>query len=165
MNEVLDKPKHGPLQSTQRVRTSETRGDETDTNKGCRNFLSKKIFRTKNVYAATELGRFSVTGPSDAPKMPSPFYWRVCQEDVSVLTHGHHEVLRHFQGSRNFARDHRLSLETPRWRVLGFHGNPLSEDELERQRVKIKKVLLVVCDREYPFAEDLITYAAGVVDP
>ena len=84
---------------------------------------------------------------------------------MSVLTHGHHEVLRHFQGSRHVARDQRLRLETPGWRLLDFQGNPLSEDELERQREKIRKGPLVVRDREHPFAEDLIIDEAGVVDP
>ena len=117
------------------------------------------------MYAATELGRFFVTGPSDAAKMPSQFSFRVCRKNVSVLTHGHHEVLRHFQGSRHFARDQRLRLETPGWRVLDFHGNQLSEDELERQREKIRKGSLVVRDRGHQFAEDLISDEAGVVDP
>ena len=49
--------------------------------------------------------------------------------------------------------------------MLDFHGNPLSEDELERQREKIRKGPLVVRDREHPFAEDLVTDEAGVVDP
>ena len=67
--------------------------------------------------------------------------------------------------SRDFARDQRLRLETPGWRVLDFQGNPLSEDELERQREKIQKGPLVVRDRERPFAEDLITDETGVIDP
>ena len=102
---------------------------------------------------------------TDAANMPSNFYCRVCRESVSVLTHGHHEVLRPFQGSRHFARDQRLRLETTEWRVLDFQGKPLTEDELERQREKIRKGPLVVRDREHPFAEDLITDEAGVVDP
>ena len=84
---------------------------------------------------------------------------------MSVLTHGHHEVLRHFQGRRHFARDQRLRLETPGWRVLDFQGNPLTKDELERQRENIQKGPLVVRDREYSFAEDLISDEAGVIDP
>ena len=71
--------------------------------------------------------------------MPSRFYSRVCRRNVSELTHGHHEVLRHFQGSRHFARDQRLRLETPRWCVLDFFGNPMNEDELEHQMIEIKK--------------------------
>ena len=165
LNEVLDRLKHGPSESPQRVDTSETSDNETDTSKGRFKILSKKTFRMKKLYAATELGRFFLTRPSDVAKMPSHFSCRVCRKNVSVLTHGHHEVLRHFQGSRHFARDQRLRLETPGLRVLDFHGNPLSEDELERQRKKIRKGLFVVLEREHPFAEDLITDEAGVVDP
>ena len=117
------------------------------------------------MYAATDFGRFFVTGPSDAANMPSLFYCRLCWKNLSVLTHGHHEVLRHFQGSRLFARDQRLRLETPAWSVLDFHGNPLSEHELERRTEIIRQGPLVVRDREHPFAEDLITDKAGVVDP
>ena len=106
-----------------------------------------------------------MTGPSDAANMSSHFYCRVCRKNLSVLTHGQHEKLRHFQGSRHFARDQRLHLETPGWRVLDFEGNPLSKDKLERQMEKIRKGPLVVRDREHPFAEDLITNEAGAVDP
>ena len=164
LNEVLDRLKQGPPRSPQRIETSDTSGDEIDASKGRRKILSKKTFRMKKVYAATELGRFFETRPSDAANMPSQFYCRVCRKIVSVLTHGHHEVLRHFPGCRHFARDQRLRLETPGWRVLDFQGNPLSEDELERQREKVRKGPLVVCDREHPFAEDLITDEVGVVD-
>ena len=163
--EVLDGLKQGPSRSPQRVETSDTSGDETDASQGRRKVLSKKTLRMMKVYAATELGRFFVTGPSDAANMPSHFYCRVCGKNASVLTHGHHEVLRHFQGRRHFALDQRLRLETPGWRVLDFQGNPLSEDELERQREKIQKGPLIIRDREHPFAEDLITDEAGVVDP
>ena len=83
---------------------------------------------------------------------------------MSVLTHGRHEVLRHFQGRRHFARDQRFRLETPGWSVLDFQGNPLTENELERQKEKFQKGHLVVRDREHPFAEDLISDEAGVVD-
>ena len=41
-NEVLDRLKHGPSQIRQRVETSETSGDETDTSSGRRKVLSKK---------------------------------------------------------------------------------------------------------------------------
>ena len=82
---------------------------------------------------ATELVTFIVTGPRDAAEKPSHFNCRVCRKVVFVLTHGYHDVLRHFQGCRLFARDQRLRLETPGSRVLILNGNPLSEDELERQ--------------------------------
>ena len=165
LNEVLERLKQGPSQSPQRVETSDTSEDETDTGKGRLKILSKKTFRMKKVYAATELGRFFVTGPSDAANMPGHFYCRVFRKKVSVFTHGHLEVLRHFQASRHFARDQRLRLGTPGWRVLDFHANPLSEDELEWQMEKIKKGPLVVRDREHPLAEDLTTDEASVVEP
>ena len=165
LNEVLDRLRQGPSQSPQRVETSDTSGDETDASQGRWKVLSEKTFRMKKVYATTELGRFYVTGPLDAANMPSHFYCRLCRKNVSVLTHGHHEVLRHFQGRRHFARDQRLRLETPGWRVLDSQGNPLSEDELECQSEKIQKGPLVVRDRENPFAEDLIINEAGVIDP
>ena len=166
LNEVLDRLKQGPSQScSQRVETSDTSGDETDASQGRWKVLSKKTYKMKKVHAATELGRFFVTGASDAANMPSHFYCRLCRKNVSVLTHGHHEVLRHYQGRRHFARDQRLRLETPGWRVLDFQGNPLPEDELERQWESIEKGPLVVRDREHPFAGDLISDEAGVIDP
>ena len=165
LNEVLDRLRQGPSQSPQRVETSDTSGDETDASQGRRKVLSKKTYRMEEVYAATELGRFFMTGPLDAANMPSHFYCQLCRKNVSVLIHGHHEVLRHFQGRRHFARDQRLRLGTPGWRVLDFQRNPLTEEEPERQREKIQKVPLVVRDREHPFAEDLISDEAGVIDP
>ena len=165
LNEMLNRRKQGPRQSPQRVETSEIGGHQTDTSKGCRKILSKKSFRMKKVYEATELGRFFVTGSSDADNMPTRFYCRVCRKNNSVLTHGYHEVLRYFQGSRHFASDPRLRLQTPGWHVLDFHGNPLSEFELERKRGKIMNGAFVVPDCEHPFAEDLITVGAGNVDP
>ena len=168
LNEVLDRLKQGPSQSPQRIETlaeSDTSVVETDASKGRPKVLSKKSFRMKKVYAATELCRFFLTGPSDAANMPSHFCSWVCRKNVSVLTHGHHEMLWHFQGSRHFARDQRQRLETPGWRVLDFHGYPLSENELECRREKIRKGPLVVRDREHPFAVDLITEEAVVVEP
>ena len=165
LNEVLDRLKQGPSQSSLTIETSDTSGDKTDASQGRGKVLSKQNYRMKKVYAAIELGRFFVTGPSDAANMPSHFYCRLCRKNVSVLTHGHHEVLRHFQGRRHFTRDQRLRLETTGWPVLDFQGNPLTEDELEWQREKIRKGPLVVRDREHPFAEELISDEAGVVDP
>ena len=46
-----------------------------------------------------------------------------------------------------------------------FKGNPLAEDELEREREKIQKGPFVVQDGEHPFAGDLICDEAGVIDP
>ena len=98
-------------------------------------------------------------------KKPSPFYCRIGRKDVSVLTHGHHEIFRHVQGSQQFPRDQRLRLETPGWEVLDYEGNVMGPAEEEHQREKILRAPLVVRDREYPFSEDLIVDETGAVDP
>ena len=81
LNEVLDRLRQGPSQSPQRVETSDTSGDETDASQGRRKDVSKKTFRMKKVYAATELGRFFVTAPSDAAKMPSHIFLPVVPQE------------------------------------------------------------------------------------
>ena len=81
-----------------------------------------------------------------------------------MLTHGPHEVLRHFQGVKNFARGQRLTLETPGWRVLDFERNPFSKSEPERRREFILRGPLVVRHRDYHFADDLIVDDSGAPD-
>ena len=128
LDEVLDKLSRGL--STSRlpiVDTTDTNGEDTNTSQPRRRVRSKRTFKKKKSYATDGLARFSVTGPTDASTKLSEFYCRVCRKDVSVLTHGSSEVLRHFQGIRHFARYQRLRLETPGWRVLGFDGKPLTE--------------------------------------
>ena len=146
------------------VETSDSSADESEASHPRRRVRSKRTFKMKKVWGADELGQFFVTGATDAAGKPSHFYCRVCRKDVSVLTHGLHEILRHYQGVKHFARDQRLRLETAGWRVLDFEGNPLSETELERRRVQILGGPLVVRDREYPFAEDLIIDESGSPD-
>ena len=60
--------------------------------------------------------------------------------------------------------DQQLPLETPGWIVLDFSGNPLPDEEVARQRVRIIRTPLVRLDLEYRFCEDFITDDAGVVD-
>ena len=112
-----------------------------------------------------ELGRLFVTEPIDVTTNPSHFYSRVYCKDVSVLTQGPHEVLRDFQRTRDFPRDQRLRLETPGRQLLDFEVNNLSTAELERPRDRIMRVPLVLQDREYPFAEDVIADKSCAVDP
>ena len=146
------------------VETSDSSADESEVDHSRRRVRSKRTFKMKKVWGANEVGQFFVTGATDVTCKPSHFYCRVCRKDVSVLTHGPHEILRHYQGVKYFARDQRLKLETPGWRVLDFEGNPLSESELERRREHILRGPLVVRDREYPFAEDLIIDEFGAPD-
>ena len=144
--------------------TSDTSGDETDVSEPRRRVRRKKSFKMKKVWGASELARFFVTGPTDASGNPSHFYCRLCRKDVSVLTHGMHEILRHYQGTKHFPRDQRLRLETPGWRVLDFEGNAMRDEEVARQRDRILRGPKVVRDREYLFAEDLIADGSGTVD-
>ena len=143
--------------------TSDTSGDETDVSEPRRRVRTKKTFKMKE-WAASELGRFFVTGPTDASGKPSHFYCRLCRKDVSVMTHGMHEILRHYQGTKHFPRDQRLRLETPGWRVLDFEGNIMRDEEVARQRGHILRGPQVARDGEYPFAEDLIADSSGTVD-
>ena len=146
------------------VDTSDLSADESEACHSRRRVRSKRAFKMKKVWGANEVGQFFVTGATDAAGKPSHFYFRVCRKDVSVLTHGPHEILRHYQGVKHFSRDQRLRLETPGWRVLDFEGKPLSESELERRKEHILRDPLVVRDREYPFAEDLIVDESGAPD-
>ena len=145
--------------------TTDTNGDESAVGEPRWRLRSKKSYKMKRARGTSDVGRFFVTGPTDVATKPSHFYCRICRKDVSVLTHGHHEILRHFQGSKHyFPRDQRLRLETPGWEVLHHEGNVMSPAEVERQREKIMRAL-VVRDREYPFSEDVIVDETGAVDP
>ena len=143
---------------------SDTSADESEASHHRHCVRSKSTFKMKKVWGAEEVDRFFVTGATDAAGKPSHFYCRICRKDVSVLTHSPHEILKHFQGVKHFARDQRLRLETPGWRVLDFEGNPLTESELERRRESFPRGPLVISDREYPIAEDLIVDDSEALD-
>ena len=74
-------------------------------------------------------------------------------------------MFRHFQGSKHFPSEQRLRLETPGWEVFDYDGIAMSPAEVERQRERIMRALLVVRDREYHFAADVIVDETGAVDP
>ena len=162
----LEQVEQGPSRVVPRLNeTTDTSGDESDAGEPRRRLRSRKAYKMKRAWGAGEVGRFFVTGPTDAATKPSHFYCRICRKDVSVLTHGQHEILRHFQGSKHFPRDQRLRLETPGWEVLDYEGNVMSPAEVERQQERIMGAPLVVRDREYPFCEDVIVDETGAVDP
>ena len=75
-----------------------------------------------------------------------------------------HKILRHYQGTKHFLRDQRLRLETLGWRVLDFEGNPMRQNETERQRERIFRAPQVVTGRGYAFSGDLIVDSSGSVD-
>ena len=145
------------------VDTSDSSADESEASHSRRRVRSERTFKMKKVWGANEVGQFFVTGATDAAGKPSHFYCRVCRKDVSVLTRGPHEILQHYQEVKHFARDQRLRLETAGWREFEFEGNPLTENELERRKKHILRGPLVVRDREYPFAEDLIVDESGAL--
>ena len=126
--------------------TSDTSGDEMDVSEPRRKVRSKKTFKMIKVWGASELGCLFVTGSTVGSGKPSHFYCRLCRKDVSVLTHGMHEILRHYQGTKRFPRDQRLHLETPGWRVLDFEGNVMRDEEVARQRDRILRGPHVVRD-------------------
>ena len=145
--------------------TTDTSGDESNVGESRRWLCSKKTYKMKKAWGMSDVGRFFVTGPTDVATKPSHFCCRICRQDVSVLTHGHHEISRLLQGSKHFPRDQRLRLETPGWEVLDYEGNAMSPAEVERQRERIMRAPLVVRDREYPFSEVVIVDESGAVDP
>ena len=137
LKEVLEKLNRKPSHIRQRVlETKDPSGDEKETSQWHSKVWSNEITKMKKVYGASELGRFSVTGPTVAPTKASYFSCRFYRKDVSILNHGHLEVLRHFERARHFARDQRLRLETPGWRVLVCDENLMSKDAAERQEGK-----------------------------
>ena len=96
LNEKLDRLDQGPSLSPQWApERFDTNGDESDNSMNRRKVSSAKNLRMKKSYGADELGKFFVTGPTDAANKPNHFYCRIYRKDGSVLTHGHYEVLKH----------------------------------------------------------------------
>ena len=81
-----------------------------------------------------------------------------------MITYGVHEILRHYQGTKQFPRHQCLRMETPGWRVLDFEGNHMRGEEVDWQREVILRAPQVAKDREYPFSENLIVDSSGSVD-
>ena len=69
--------------------TNDTSGDETDVSEPRRRVRSKKTFKMKKVWGANELGRFFVTGPTDASGKLSHLYCRLCRKDVFCVDPRH----------------------------------------------------------------------------
>ena len=113
--------------------TTDTSGDESDAGEPWRRLRSRKSYKMKRAWGRSDVGQFFVTGPTDVANKPSHFYCKFCRKDVSMLTPGHHDILRHLQGSKHFPRDQRLRLETPGWEVLDYERNIMSPAEAERQ--------------------------------
>ena len=119
--------------------------------------VPKGLEKRRECEALVMLVSFFVTGPTDFATQPSHFSCRFSRKDVSVLTHGHHQILRHFQGSKHFPRDQRLRMQTPGLEVLDYEGKAMSPAEVERERERILRV--------YPLSEVVIVKETGAVDP
>ena len=52
----------------------------------------QETYKLKKAWGTSDVCRFFVTGPADVATKPSYFYCRICRQDVSVLTHGHHKI-------------------------------------------------------------------------
>ena len=104
--------------------TRDTSGDESNLGEPWRRLRWKKTYKMQKVWGTSDVGRFFVTGPTDVATKPSHFYCKICRKNGSELTHRHHEILRHFQGSKHFPRDQLLRLETPGWEMLDYEGFP-----------------------------------------
>ena len=117
LDDVLSRSKlveQRPFRSVPRLRdTSDKSGDESCMGEPNRRLRSKRTYKMKKAWGASDVGQFFVTGPTDVATKPSQFYCSICRKDVFVLNHGHHETLRHFQDSKHFPRDQRLRLEPP----------------------------------------------------
>ena len=81
---------------------SDTIADESEASHPRRRVRSKCTYKMKKVWGANEVGHFVVTRATDAAGKTSHFFCRICRKENSVLTHCPHEVLRHFQGVKNF---------------------------------------------------------------
>ena len=130
------------------VDISDTSGNENDLSDPPRKVRSKRTYKTRTVGGASDASRFLETRPTDAATKSSRFHCCICRKDISILTLDHNEVLRHVQGSKCFPRDQRLSLETRGCEVLDDDRNAKSPAEVDRQRERIVRALLVMRDRE-----------------
>ena len=69
-----------------------------------------------------------------------------------MLTEVSFEVLWHYQSSKYLntlpLTTQRVRQETPGWRLLDFSGNPMPDEQFERQRARIMRAPLVQRDRE-----------------
>ena len=93
--------------------TTDTSGENTESNEPHRTIHSKRTYRMDKVWRADEVGHFFLTGATDTAGKHIQFYCRICRKDVPLLRHGIREILRLFQSTKHFPGDQRLRLEAP----------------------------------------------------
>ena len=111
------------LQRLGRGAASDTSADESEASHPRRRVWSKRTYKVNKVCGKMKWVGFWSLEPQMRPANQTASTAKL-RQDVSVLTHYPHEVLRHFQGVKHFARGQRLRLETPGWRVLDFEETP-----------------------------------------
>ena len=128
-------------------------------------FAPKGHIRWRSMWGSRD-GPHSCEWANGRNRKPGRFYCRVCRKDVDefVVTHSQHEILRHFQGGKHFARDQQLRLETPGWRVIDFECNISPEVDVEWQLARILRVFLAVSYREDPPAGDILVDGSSATD-
>ena len=87
---LLDLGKATAPSSPHVAHASDTSAEESEASHPRQRVRSKRTFKTKKVWGTDEVGRFVVTGATDAAGKPSRFYCRIRRKAVSVLTHGPH---------------------------------------------------------------------------
>ena len=61
-----------------------------------------KAYKMKKSYAAHDLGRFFVTGPTDASGKLRHFFCTICRKVGLVRTHGPYKILQFFSDGSSF---------------------------------------------------------------
>ena len=160
LTEVLDKHHQETISGAKRVdMTINTSGDESIGNPRRQKFRSKKTYKLNFVC-------YWWTGAADRRGCGTQsFLLSNMSIDISVLTKGPNEILRHFHGARHFLQDQCSRLETPGWRVTDFKGDPLPTDELRRHREKDRMTSLVKRDRDCVLREDLLVDHSFAANP
>ena len=97
--------------------TSDTSGGESDVVESQRRIRSKWTYKMNRLWLASNIGRFFVTGPTDVATKLSFFQCHICLMDVSALTHGDFEILRHFQRSKHWGWRHQAGRY---WTIRGM---------------------------------------------
>ena len=118
-----------------------TSGDESDACNRRKKVLSKWTYRMKNTWASDEVAPLFVTGPTDSVANPSHFTahsvdvtWRCClMAPLNVCG---------TTKPQNICKDQGLRQET-----LDFSGDPMPEEEAERQRAKITRTTCAAWSR------------------
>ena len=130
----LDRFGQGPSQSPQWLpETSDTSGDESDSSRN-----RKRTIVQKDIPCGEKLwGRRTW-------EIFCPFYFHICRKHVSVLTCGHYEILRFFQGLAIFPAIRGSVLKQPGGEFWTFKSSPWLIMSCNSRWTKSGKALLLI---------------------